>query len=69
MINVYVACGVEVIIVVIDKDISNFTGTDVVILIDIVDKAIVDLKGKDVVVNGKESKSVVVTSVVVNKVA
>ena len=66
MINEYVVCGVEVIIVVIDKEISNFTETHVVILFDIVDKAIVDSIGKDVVVViEKKSKGAEVTSVVV----
>ena len=50
MINEYVVSGVEVIVVVTDKEISNFTGTDVVILIDKVDKAIINSKRKDVVV-------------------
>ena len=67
MINEYVAGGVEVIIFVIDKEMSNFTGTSVVILLDTVNKAIFDSKGKHVVVNEMESKEAAVTSVVVNK--
>ena len=69
MINEYIAGGVEVIIVVIDKEISNCTGTRVVILKDVVDKAIFDSKGKDGGVNEKESKAAAVTNVVVNKMA
>ena len=69
MINEYVAGGVEVIIFVIDKEMSNFTGTSVVILVDVVNKAIFDSKGKDVVVNEKESKAAAFTNVVVNKMA
>ena len=41
VINEDVVGGVEVIIVVIDKEISDFTGTSVVIVIDVIDKDVI----------------------------
>ena len=54
MINEDVVGGVIVIIVDIDKVISDFTGSGVVILIDVADKVISDLKGRDVIFDEDE---------------